>query len=643
MVALTKGQGASRMVMVTLEKLAKRFPGKTLFEEASLGIEKGDRIGLIGENGCGKTTFLKILMGVEPADSGSIVFRSGTKKGYLPQVPQLDPYKTVFEQIYYSDHEHFRVLREYHEISSHLAQRPDKTLMKRQQELIQDMEARDIWSIEVKARSLLTRFGFDDLDRGTENLSGGEKRRIDMARVLLDEPDFLALDEPTNHLDIDTIEWLQGYLESYQGTMIFVTHDRYFLDAVCNRIFEIDKGQLRVYPDNYSGYLKRKELEMIDIERKETRRKAQLQKEMKWLSRGAKARTSKPKDHIDRVKELIDKSYLSEDRELDISFREHRLGKTILEAGAVSKAYDKQLFHEFSHIFQKKERIGIIGPNGSGKTTLLRILLGTEEPDEGKVKLGVNTKFALLGQESGDFEKDMTVLDYIREDADRIRTADGTLLSASEMLEKFRFDGKMQQSKLFSLSGGERKRLALMKSLMFGANFIVLDEPTNDLDIQTLEVLEDYLDAFRGCLLTVSHDRYFLDRVVDYLFVFTDDPDNGSTIRKFPGNYSDYYLVKRFQDEEKQEIERREKSAQTRRHEENKGRLSYRDERRLSEIEKSIDELERKKKELDFKLGSGSSELKPQDYIEINDQMKEIGVNLETLMEEWMEIENKRN
>ncbi len=631
------------MVVVTLEKLTKRFPGKTLFEETSLGIEKGDRIGLIGENGCGKSTFLKILMGVEPADSGSIVFRTGTSKGYLPQVPDLDTSKTIFEQIYYSDHEHFRILREYHELSTRLAHNHDEALMKHQQEMIQDMEARDIWSIEVKARSLLTRFGFDDLDRGTVNLSGGEKRRIDMARVLLDEPDFLAFDEPTNHLDIDTIEWLQDYMKSYQGTMIFVTHDRYFLDAVCNRIFEIDKGQLRVYPDNYSGYLKRKELEMIDLERKETRRKAQLQKEMKWLQRGAKARSSKPKDHIDRVKELIDKSYLSDDRELDISFREHRLGKTILEAGAVSKSYDKQLFHDFSHIFQKRERIGIIGPNGSGKTTLLRILLGTEEPDKGKVKLGINTKFAILDQESDDFEKDITVLDYIREEADRIRTADGTLLSASEMLEKFRFDGKMQQSKLFSLSGGERKRLALMKSLMFGANFVVLDEPTNDLDIQTLEVLEDYLDAFRGCLLTVSHDRYFLDRVVDYLFVFTENPDGGSAIRKFPGNYSDYYLVKRFQDEEKQEIQKREKAEQTRRHEDNTGRLSYRDARRLSEIEKSIDELERKKKELDFKLGNASSELKPQDYIEINDQLNEIGVSLENLMEEWMEIENKRN
>ncbi len=631
------------MVMVTLEKLTKRYPGKTLFEDANLGIEKGDRIGLIGENGCGKSTFLKILMGAEPADSGSIVFRSGIKTGYLPQVPSLDPNKTIFEQIYYSDHEHFRVLRQFHDLTTRLAKKPSDALMKQHQELMHDMEARDIWSIETKARSLLTRFGFDDLDRNTANLSGGEKRRIDMARVLLDEPDFLALDEPTNHLDIDTIEWLQDYMKSYQGTMIFVTHDRYFLDDVCNRIFEIDNGQLRIYPDNYSGYLKRKELELIDIQRKETRRKAQLQKEMKWLQRGAKARSSKPKDHIDRVKELLDKSYLSEDRELEISFREHRLGKTILEAGDITKSYDKELFKDFSHIFQKRERIGIIGPNGSGKTTLLRILLGTEEPDSGKVKLGVNTKFAVLDQESKEFEKDITVLDYIREEADRIRTADGTLLSASEMLERFRFDGKMQQSKLFSLSGGERKRLALMKSLMFGANFVVLDEPTNDLDIQTLEVLEDYLDAFRGCLLTVSHDRYFLDRIVDYLFVFTENAEGGTEIRKFPGNYSDYYLVKRYQDDEKQEIQKRGKPVQTRRHEDNTGRLSYKDERRVSEIEKSIDELERKKKELDFKLTECSSDLKPRDFIEINDQLAEIGVSLEQLMEEWMEIENKRN
>ncbi len=631
------------MVIVTLEKLVKRYPGKTLFEDVTLGIEKGDKIGLIGDNGSGKSTFMKILMGVEPADEGSIVFRSDTRKGYLPQVPELDPNRTIFEQIYYSDHEHFRILREYHELTSRLAREHDVTVAKRHQELIQKMEALDIWKLEVKARSILSRFGFADPDQSTRNLSGGEKRRVDMARVLMDEPDFLALDEPTNHLDIDTIEWLQDYLKSYKGTMIFVTHDRYFLDAVCNRIFEIDGGKLRVYPDSYSGYIKRKEIELVDLQRKETRRKAQLQKEMKWLQRGAKARTSKPKDHIERVKELIDKSYLTEDKELEISFREHRLGKTILEASGISKTYSKELFHEFSHIFQKRERIGIIGANGSGKTTLLRILLGTEEPDEGNVKLGVNTHFALLDQESEEFEKDITVLDYIRDEADRIRTADGTLLSAAEMLEKFRFNGKMQQSKLFSLSGGERKRLSLMKSLMFGANFVILDEPTNDLDIQTLEVLEDYLDAFRGCLLTVSHDRYFLDRVVDYLFIFRQDEGGNVHIDKFPGNYSDYFLVKRFREEEKLENQQAQKQAQARRHEDNKGRLSYRDERRVSEIEKSIDELERKKKELDFKLTDALVELKPQDYIEINDEMTEIEASLEQLMTEWMEIENKRN
>ncbi|HQB98874.1 MAG TPA: ABC-F family ATP-binding cassette domain-containing protein, partial [Candidatus Cloacimonadota bacterium] len=332
------------------------------------------------------------------------------------------------------------------------------------------------------------------------------------------------MDEPTNHLDLDSIEWLQNYLISCKTTLIFITHDRYFLDSVCNRILNIERTQLYFYEGNYSAYVKGKLLRETDLQRKETRRQAQLSKELAWLQRGARARATKPKDHVERVKELLSKSYLISNKDLDISFQTDRLGRTILELHKLSKSYDgKLLFEDLDHNFQPMERIGVIGPNGCGKTTLLRLITGEEKLDRGSIKVGINTHFAYYKQEETDLLPNLTVYDYIAQYAETIKTADGNKVSATEMLNRFLFDGKMQQARLSSLSGGEKKRLQLLKSLMFGANFIILDEPTNDLDIPTLEILEDYLDAFKGCLTVVSHDRYFLDRTVDYLFIFESD------------------------------------------------------------------------------------------------------------------------
>lgn len=613
--------------IVSIENLQKAFPDKVISENSTFGINSQDKIGLIGINGCGKSTFLKMLAGLEYPDSGSIVFRSNLKIGYLPQQPDINPQHSIYQHIYYSNDPEFEILREYHYLEATGKLHENKKLLEK---------AESIWQTEVKAKSILTKLGFSDLHRKIATLSGGQKRRLDLARVLVNSPDLLLLDEPTNHLDIETIEWFQNFLINYNGSAIFVTHDRYFLDAVSQRIMEIDQGVFHFYQGNYSDYIKQKQLQQIDLQRKETRRKAQLQKELRWLQRGAKARTSKPKNHLDRVKELLDKSYLSENKELDINFREKRLGKTILELKNVSKKYDNNLlFQDFSHIFQKQERIGILGPNGCGKTTLLKIITGEIEPSSGSIKVGINTKFAYFKQEKHNFDPQQSVLEFVKEKAEHIRTKDGTLHSASEMLQKFLFDKKMQQNKLSSLSGGEKKRLFLLSSLMFGSNFIILDEPTNDLDIKTLEILEDYLDTFRGSILVVSHDRYFLDRVTDHLFIFENDK-----IRKFPGNYSDYLLVKRYRDAEKKEKDKEPKKViQKNMHSSQK--LSYNEKRELEQLEKQIPELEKQLQNLEIKIETEAATLSASDFSEISQQQQQLQKELEEAETRWLELQEK--
>ncbi|MCF7912897.1 MAG: ABC-F family ATP-binding cassette domain-containing protein [Candidatus Cloacimonetes bacterium] len=626
--------------IISIEKLSKSYAEKVICENASFGIHENDKIGLIGINGCGKSTFLKMLTGKENIDNGSIIFRSNIKIGYLQQIPDLDNNLSVYQQIYFSNNPKYMLLREYHQLENEMKKTGVKLpeLVQKQQELMTEIDAQQGWDIEIKARKFLDIMGFSDLNINTGILSGGQKRRLDLARVLMDDPDVLILDEPTNHLDVDIIEWLQEYLSSFKGIIIFVTHDRYFLDAVSNRVMEMENGKIKFYDGNYGYYLQKKEFDILDMDRKETRRQAQLKKEIKWLHRGAKARTSKPKNHIDRVKELIDKSYLVSNAELDIAFASKRMGNTILELKDVAKTYgDNHLFAGFTHIFQKMERIGIIGTNGCGKTTLLRLITGEEISDTGKVKVGLNTKFAYFRQEEQNFDPDQKVIDYIRDFAEHIRTKDGVLHSASEMLEKFLFDGKMQQSKLKSLSGGETKRLYLLSSLMFGANFVVLDEPTNDLDIKTLEILEDYLDAFQGCILTVSHDRFFLDRVVDYLFIFTNDG-----IIKFPGNYSDYLLVKRFKDAELQESKNINAQKQDARRKADKPKkLGYLQIRELEEIENKMENLENTILLLQKQILENAGQMSPADFKENTEKQEMINNELYELEERWLELSSQ--
>ncbi len=625
--------------IVSIENLSKKYSEKTLFEPISFGFEKNEKIGLLGINGCGKSTFLKMLAGIEPPDTGNIVYQSSIRIDYLPQNPILNEEYSIIEQIYSGNHPHFHLLNSYNHLSRQLEYSFNQETFDQLQKINNQIEHAHAWDIDYKAKATLDKFGFRDNNMLIKHLSGGQKRKIDLVRVLLDEPDVLLMDEPTNHLDTDIIEYLQDCIINFKGTVIFVTHDRYFLDAVCTKIMEIDNQKIRFYPGNYADYLERKQMECVDLDRKETRRQAQLKKELKWLHRGAKARTSKPKDHVDRVKELLDKSYLTTTQELDISFQTQRLGKTILELKNITIAYDKVLLKDFNYTFQKHDRIGIIGSNGCGKTSLLKVITEELKPFTGSLKFGLNTKLAVLRQEEPILDPKKSVIEYIREEAENIRTKDGVLHTADQILEKFLFDGKMQQSKISSLSGGEKKRLFLLRSLMFGSNFLILDEPTNDLDIRTLEVLEDFLDAYNGCIFIISHDRFILDRVVDYLFIFEED----QSIRKFAGNYSDYLLVKRYEDEERKAKEKEQQPAQTYSAKNIPiKKLSYKEEKELESIEKRISEIDQNMSDVKALINERASLLSRHDFERLSGELESYKQETNRLMNRWEELETKK-
>jgi ATP-binding cassette subfamily F protein uup len=527
------------MNILSLEEISKRYREAPLFEAVTFGLESDEKVGIIGANGSGKSTLLRIIAGLEEPDTGRVAVARERTVAYLPQNPQFGPDQTVLDAVFAGGNETMRLLGQYESACHELAhgQGREARLMDRVSALSHELDIRNGWDIENDARTVLTQLGILDVGMKMAAASGGQAKRVGLAHTLILRPDLLILDEPTNQLDADTIAWLEDYLARYSGALLLVTHDRYFLDRVSTRILEIERRQVRSFAGNYEFYLKRKE--ELDAERANlaARHKSMLRRDLAWLARGARARRTKEKARVERAEALKRQPVESAPRELEISLGSERLGKKILELEGISKSYGaSKIIEGFTYTLKAGDRIGIIGPNGSGKTTLLDIVTGRTKPDSGRVEVGQTVVIGYYDQEARELNEHQRVIDYIREAAEEISLADGSRVNAGQMLEQFLFPPSVQWDMIGRLSGGERRRLYLLRTLMASPNVLLLDEPTNDLDIPTLVRLEDFLDSFPGCLIVVSHDRFFLDRTVDHIFRF----EGNGKIVGYTGNYTEF-------------------------------------------------------------------------------------------------------
>ena len=554
------------MSIFTLQSVTKDFGIKEILKGASFSLDATDKVGLIGTNGSGKSTLLKMIAGLEPTDGGQILVNSGVEIVYLPQQPELDENHTVIEQVFADSAEQMALVREYEEISAKLAHTPEddsKQLMSRLSAVMQQMEAAGAWELETNAKIILTKLGIEDFNAKVGSLSGGYRKRIALAAALLSEPDVLLMDEPTNHLDAESVEWLQSYLSRYRGAILLITHDRYFLDRVTNRIIEIDRGDIYTYSGNYSYYLEKKALAEESEISSQRKHQGVLRRELEWLKRGPKARSTKQKARIGRIDEMQTKEFKQVQGKVDIATPGRRIGKKVIELNNVAKGYgERTLIKDFTYEFEPEDRVGIIGGNGAGKSTLMDIITGRIQPDSGSVEIGSTIHIGYFDQHSDELlaalNENQRAIEYIKEVGEFVQIADGTKITASQMLERFLFPGDQQYAPIHKLSGGEKRRLFLLRVLMSAPNVLILDEPTNDLDVQTLAVLEEYLEDFNGCVIVVSHDRYFLDRSVERIFAL----EPGGNLRQYPGNYSVYLDYKQAQEGDKQDKEDKQTSRQ---------------------------------------------------------------------------------
>ena len=641
------------MHILSIESVSKNYGLDPLFENVSLGLDSEDRVGVVGANGSGKTTLLRLVARQLAPDTGRIIFAGGISVGYLPQNPPFDSSQTVLEAVFAASDARMKLLLDYEQACQELGGTgedergrqdgpdvPDNQpaitrLMNRVSELAHELEVSGAWELETNARTVLSKLRMPDLTATMGTLSGGQRKRVALAHALIESPDLLILDEPTNHLDAETIAWLETYLSRYRGALLLVTHDRYFLDRVTDRILEIDRRTVQTFDGNYSFYLEKKEEQELSRAVEGQKREMLIRRELAWLRRGAKARTRKSKARLDSAASLMAQPKEAVRAELDIAVGASRMGKKILELREITKGYDGRiLLAGFNYILKRGDRIGIIGPNGAGKTTLLEIVTGRVKPDSGSVTVGQTVRFGYYDQENRALPQNERVIDYIRSVAERIETAGGELITAGQMLEKFLFSGSMQYAPIGTLSGGEQRRLYLLRVLMGAPNVLLLDEPTNDLDIPTLITLEEYLDNFSGCVIVVSHDRYFLDRTVEHVFRF----EGEGRVRQYPGNYS-AFMQARPEDERAvtpatPKVTR--KAAKVERATSGTRKLSFKEQKELAALEAGIAAGEQRQQEIDARLTANASDAHL--VHQLYQEREQLTLQLANDLERWAEL-----
>ncbi|MDQ3292604.1 MAG: ABC-F family ATP-binding cassette domain-containing protein [Bacteroidota bacterium] len=622
------------MNYLSAENISKTFADRWLFRELNFGISKGQRLALVGVNGSGKTTLLNVLAGKLAPDSGSVSVRKEIRIGYLGQQPEFDENLTVQQTLFSGQNEIIETVRQY-ERCLHLDNADPDQL----QRLMERMEELQAWDYDAKVKQILGKFGITDLEKEIRHLSGGQKKRVAMARVLIEEPDLLIMDEPTNHLDLDTIEWLENVLSSPQQTLLMVTHDRYFLDKVANEIVELDQGKIYSYKGNYAYFIEKKaereQQQNLEIEKARNL----MRKELDWMRRQPQARGTKSKSRIDAFYELKEKANSKVTQaQLELSVKTTRQGGKIIEVDKISKTFgDKKIVSDFSYVFKKKDRIGIIGENGAGKTTFLNMLTGKLKPDSGEVDPGQTTVVGYYTQDELTFKDDQRVIDIVKEIAEVVEMANGEVITASQFLQHFMFPPAQQYTLVGKLSGGEKRRLQLLRVLIKNPNFLILDEPTNDLDIITLNILEDFLLQFGGCLLIVSHDRYFMDQLVEHLFVF----EGNGKIRNFPGNYTDYreYLAEKEKEPAKPTAKPTAPAATSIAPVAGpnaKRKATYSEKREYEQLEKDIAALEAEKETLITRMNSGQADHKQ--LADDASRLKQLDQQLDEKSERWLEL-----
>jgi ATP-binding cassette subfamily F protein uup len=619
------------MNYLSVENLSKSYGEKVLFEDISFGLEAGSKVALIAKNGTGKTTLLNILMGTDIPDSGSVVLRKDISVAFLRQQMAFDEHMSVFDAILSSDTEYVRAVRAYEKALLDAQEKPE-TL----QEAIAQMDRVEAWDFEYRVKEVLGKLQIHDVQAPLKTLSGGQKRKVALAKVLLDDVDFLIMDEPTNHLDIQMIEWMEGFLLKRNLSLLIVTHDRYFLDNVCDEIFELENQHLYRYKGKYAYYLEKKAERENAIYQEVTKAKNLYRTELEWMRRMPKARTTKSKARIDAFDVLSDKAGKHlEEKKAQIKVKSRRIGKKILEINDIYKSFgDHKLIQNFSHTFKKGERIGIVGPNGSGKSTFFKMIMGQLKPDMGSIVIGQSVVFGYFSQHIIPLKEDKRVIEMVKEVAEEIPYGESSTMSASVFLSHFGFDHNTQHNYYRNLSGGEKRRLQLLLTLAHNPNFLIFDEPTNDLDISTLNILEEFLSNFEGCLLIATHDRAFIDKMVDHIFVFEGD----GIIRDYHYTYSEYRIKKEQEERKQSKINAQEKPKETRERKRSK-KPSYRQLKRKEELELLLEKLELEKNDLEQNLASGK--LSADEITKVSAQYGLVKQNLDDCFEEWMLLEEE--